>query len=346
MKSNRDYRTKRFISYCFFIDCLCYTLTGLAQTKALAKNALSAYQRGAYAEAAGLYEQILQEKNNVTWLETCAISHYRNLNYSKACERFGQLFALNPNADSKNYRYAAECALYSGQFVKSLQYYQTGLTNVTANSVSDTFLLQKEALQLYTDSFALLVNTASTDTKAFNCIQLDASSSVDEGNPTLIFEWDFGDGTLLQGTSVEHCYLEPGTYTIQLNTLDKKSFLRREKDTSLTVSIKPKVLSIQTNAKAKLYIPNRLEALTTIPPAWKAISYFWDFEEEGKAFGLKVNHSFKNIKQAKINLTVCFKNTETDKLFLKSSSTYIEVVSDFNKSETLLEIEKQGGKGK
>ncbi len=346
MKPNWEFRTKLFISYCVFIACLYHPLGGLAQTKTLAKSALSAYQRGAYAEAAGLYEQILQEKNNVTWLETCAISHYRNLNYSKACERFGQLFALKPNTDLKNYRFAAECALYSGQFAKSLHYYQMGLTNVTANSVSDTFLLQKEALQLYTDSFALLANAASTDTKAFDCIQLDAASSIDEGNPTLIFEWDFGDGTLLQGTSVEHCYLQPGTYTIQLNTLDKKSFLRREKDTSLVISIKPTVLSIQTNAKAKLYIPTRLEALTTAPLAWKAISYFWDFEEEGKAFGSTVNHSFKNIKQAKINVTVCFKNTETNQLFLKSSSTYIEVVSDFNKSETLLEIEKQGGKGK
>jgi len=45
------------------------------------------------------------------------------------------------------------------------------------------------------------------------------ASASDAGSDTLLFTWDFGDGTLVSGDSVTHAYADDGSYTVTL-TLD------------------------------------------------------------------------------------------------------------------------------
>ncbi|MCB9232893.1 MAG: PKD domain-containing protein [Bacteroidia bacterium] len=42
-------------------------------------------------------------------------------------------------------------------------------------------------------------------------------------NSNLIYEWDLGDGTLLRGLEVGHCYAQPDTYLVKLSQLDPQT---------------------------------------------------------------------------------------------------------------------------
>lgn len=321
----------------------------ISQSKGQSKGAIvtqanAAYEGGAYAQAAGLYDQALAKKTEATLLEKCAYSYYSCGNYSRAAERYAQLIKLKPKIDSKNYLYASDAALRNMNVTEALTYNE--VYKKEKGTLPDSISVRSESVKLYTDSFSVLPASSLSGSKAKGCIQLDATASVDEGNPGLIFEWDFGDGTIEQGVTMEHCYKQPGTYTIQLHTIDKKSFLRREKDTSLQVVINPSYLSIHAKPVIKQFFPSVFEAGLTVPAQWIPVAYIWDFEEEGKAFGQKVTHKFKNVKAARVTLTVGFRHSETGNHFFKSGYMSVEVINEFDKSETLLEIEKQGGKRK
>lgn len=74
------------------------------------------------------------------------------------------------------------------------------------------------------------------------CIKIDASKSVDPGNPGLVFEWEIGNtGEILRGTAVRPCFEKPGSYEIHLNIVDPFSDLVNVHDTTLNVFISANV---------------------------------------------------------------------------------------------------------
>lgn len=312
-------------------------------TKQFINEANAAYLKAEYKTAVLLYEQGISPKSKVEEIEKCAFSHYKIQNYKRAFERYQTVLSMRKVNESSTYLYAAYSAHKSGNLESALNYY-TSYQSLQKNIVSDSLSYTMKAIKAYIDSFALIQNNLVSDPNS-NCVSIDATASIDTQNKELIFEWDFGDGNTKQGTTVEHCYAKSGTYTIQLSTLDKKSFLRRDKDTSLTVTIAPTILTIDGKTRVKYFLMASYSAVLNVPNDWIPIEYFWDFEEDGKASGLNVMHKFKNIKTYKVSLTVAFKNS-AGQVFLKSGYTNVDVISEFDKSETLLEIEKQGGKGK
>lgn len=51
-------------------------------------------------------------------------------------------------------------------------------------------------------------------------IMADASDSIDTDGIVSSWQWDFGDGTVLQGKTILHLYAAPGEYTVQLTVTD------------------------------------------------------------------------------------------------------------------------------
>ncbi len=333
-------RTELFLLLLLFAILPCLNAQS---TKQFIKEANAAYAKADYKSAVLLFEQGITAKSKVEEIEKCAFSHYKIENFKRAFERYQTTLLMRKASDANTYLYAAYSAHKSGNLKEALNYY-TNYQSLQKNKVSDTINYSIKALKAYADSFALIQNNSISEPNA-NCVIIDATASIDPLNKELIFEWDFGDGNTKQGSIVEHCYAKPGTYIIQLTTIDKKSFLKREKDTSVTVTIAPTLLNIEGKTKVKYFLTAAYTAALNVPNDWIPIDYFWDFEEDGKASGLKVMHRFKNLKTYKVSLTIAFKNS-AGQVFLKSGYTNVEVISEFDKSETLLEIEKQGGKGK
>ncbi len=51
-------------------------------------------------------------------------------------------------------------------------------------------------------------------------VNFDATASTDADDDTLTFNWDFGDGTTGQGSTIDHVYNSPGSYTASLTAND------------------------------------------------------------------------------------------------------------------------------
>lgn len=51
-------------------------------------------------------------------------------------------------------------------------------------------------------------------------INFDGSGSLDPDGEITLYEWDFGDGNILQGANVSHSFSKPGIYTVSLKVKD------------------------------------------------------------------------------------------------------------------------------
>jgi len=67
--------------------------------------------------------------------------------------------------------------------------------------------------------------SAPAPAKALQAVSFDASGSDDtDGGSVARYEWDFGDGTVVQngGATPQHTYAKPGTYQVTLTTTDNE----------------------------------------------------------------------------------------------------------------------------
>jgi alpha-galactosidase len=84
-------------------------------------------------------------------------------------------------------------------------------------------------------------------------IPLTAAASPD-GAPVLSYEWDFGDGTSMQGASVTHTYTHAGDFTVHLSAEDIEGM---HADKMLQISVKGKI-------ETKFH-PSQIRRLATQP---------------------------------------------------------------------------------
>jgi len=73
-----------------------------------------------------------------------------------------------------------------------------------------------------------------TQSKAGETIAFSAQAAPD-GVPALGYQWDFGDGTISEGTNVSHCYTRAADFTVRL-TVDGPDDARYEQSFSIRVS--------------------------------------------------------------------------------------------------------------
>ncbi len=81
-------------------------------------------------------------------------------------------------------------------------------------------------------------------------LTFDASDSVDEDGDDLAFDWDFGDGTILNGENPAHIFVKGGEYVVRLSVSDGKSFNLLEK--SMRIEPFPSTMADETPAKGTL----------------------------------------------------------------------------------------------
>jgi PKD repeat protein len=59
-------------------------------------------------------------------------------------------------------------------------------------------------------------------------VDLDASESYDPDGEIIIFVWEFGDGHIGIGETVQHQYEDPGIYTVSLTVVDNDGVMTTE----------------------------------------------------------------------------------------------------------------------
>ena len=78
----------------------------------------------------------------------------------------------------------------------------------------------------------------------WKCLELDLSSEVvEEKDSTKFYEysWNFGDGNRLQGTTIEHCYEDFGSYQVSMDLLDLETNTVIRNELSATVHLYPEI---------------------------------------------------------------------------------------------------------
>lgn len=107
------------------------------------------------------------------------------------------------------------------------------------------------------------------------------------------FEWDFGDGNKAKGVRAEHCFEEPGTYIVMLNSVNLVTGeeLKNEVTMELVVEMieQPFITGPDT---VKVGDAVQYTSRETHLPGWDIDRYYWNFGDETVAEGIVVPKSF------------------------------------------------------
>ena len=150
------------------------------------------------------------------------------------------------------------------------------------------------------------------------CYEFFEEGSVAVDTTSLRYEWDLGDGTKIRDLRANHCYAEPGDYTIQLNVIDTLTgevyfneatyFLPIEK------TQQPFITCLDTVSASSQFT---LDGRETYLKDFTIDEYYWDLGDGNLDAGVEANHSYKRPGQYLIRLGVTGYAPENKKKLLK-----------------------------
>ena len=111
------------------------------------------------------------------------------------------------------------------------------------------------------------------------CITLDASSSTSPANKPMVYKWDFGDGNIGEGIAVDHCYVQPGVYSVTLDLFDPVSGALINREFELEIPIQPRFkLQIDTSESAGLISLSGSIIASAGDTDQPEVEYYWDVD--------------------------------------------------------------------
>lgn len=125
------------------------------------------------------------------------------------------------------------------------------------------------------------------------CYKVHEESTIDELPYQLIYEWDMGDGTKMEGLSARHCYTGPGTYEVSLRVIDSLSGEPMFVQSSYTLELaQPTQPVINGPEVAVVSTPVKLDAKDCHLPGIEIQSYHWFFGDQQRSRGLTADHVY------------------------------------------------------
>ncbi|PIQ81870.1 MAG: hypothetical protein COV76_06335 [Candidatus Omnitrophica bacterium CG11_big_fil_rev_8_21_14_0_20_64_10] len=152
-------------------------------------------------------------------------------------------------------------------------------------------------------SAALTGETLSCVTKP---VRFDASGSKDPDGDSLRYTWNFGDGTVEEGSSkASHAYAKGGNYTVKVTVDDRKGSSCSTASATHTVRINtPPVADTGPNLVCCVDQTVTFDGSKSSDADGDRLTYHWDFGDGAAGEGAKVSHAYKEIGQYKVVLTV------------------------------------------
>jgi len=136
-------------------------------------------------------------------------------------------------------------------------------------------------------------------------IRVNAFDSYDPDSDRIDeYRWDFGDGTLKQGSRVSHSYSDPGTYNLTLTVDD--GITTSSNSTHISVMNRPPVASLQYSPDEDLTVGDtiKFDASNSHDPDGDVEQYIWEFGNGETAKGEVVEHTYKELGTYEVMLTV------------------------------------------
>ncbi|MEL6450683.1 MAG: PKD domain-containing protein [Pseudomonadota bacterium] len=140
------------------------------------------------------------------------------------------------------------------------------------------------------------VAEAGTDqtAKVGQTITVDGSASYDVDGLVSAYQWDMGDGTVLDGANIQHAYTAPGKYTVALTVTDDSGVANARAVDTLTIDV-------NAPPEPAIAIPDRpvsvseaatLDGSGSVDADGAILSYLWEFGDGAMGEGETVNYAW------------------------------------------------------
>ncbi|MFD2787450.1 PKD domain-containing protein [Hymenobacter rubripertinctus] len=137
------------------------------------------------------------------------------------------------------------------------------------------------------------------------CVELDARRAVDPAAGPLTFRWHMGDGTLLTGATISHCYQQRRHYTVQLDVLDEATGEIRAAEKLIPVDFTTEiVLNFRAADTVRVGQPLTFDALDSQLPLCANAVVLWDFRDGYVTNGRQVAHAFRRPGQYLVRMSL------------------------------------------
>ncbi|UXX80064.1 PKD domain-containing protein [Reichenbachiella carrageenanivorans] len=124
-----------------------------------------------------------------------------------------------------------------------------------------------------------------------NCVELDATGSVQEDRKDLVYQWTFGEGILKYGVKVNHCYSYLGTYEVVLSVIDPQINALFQKEWTCQVEVTENYhLSIDISKDVDKSIT--ASSILSCPSTSGQSDFFWDYGDGTYDVGKEVIHKY------------------------------------------------------
>ncbi len=146
-------------------------------------------------------------------------------------------------------------------------------------------------------------------------VTLDAGGSTDPDGSITQYEWDFGDGTHITGSSdqTSHQYLTAGNYTATVIVTDNQGASSKPASSQLIMvsgrsggeaTPTATITASRTSGSAPVVVTFNGADSTPSKQAGKISRYSWNFGDGSSGSGRKIQHSFKDPGQYEVLLMV------------------------------------------
>ena len=120
------------------------------------------------------------------------------------------------------------------------------------------------------------------------------------------FTWDFGDGTIVEGSSsVSHAYKKGGNYTVVVTADNARGFGCSIAATNHPIKVsEPPVAHAGENLACCVGRTTRFDAGKSVSPGGLPLTYHWDFGDGATVDGITVTHVYEKGGNFRVMLTV------------------------------------------
>ena len=169
-------------------------------------------------------------------------------------------------------------------------------------------------------------------------IVFDGSGSTDRDGTITSYQWDMGDGTLLQGSQVNHTYTMAGTFNATLSVTDNGN-LTDSVSTPIVVSpaVEPNIAptAVLTASTVQGYAPLAIsfDAGQSTDPDGTISSYLWSFGDGSTETGMTASHIYNLPGSYTVTLQVTDNSGDSNE-----TSTIITVDQEITEPSVPMEI--------
>ncbi len=148
----------------------------------------------------------------------------------------------------------------------------SGYFSTNRNGIDDIYSFESNV--------PLMVGCEEQKENKYCYIFYDRQMSDLDSVPNLIFSWDLGDGTILNGVKVRHCYEKAGVYDIRLDVRDTLTTQETYLEQSYSLVDAKSREQVYIRAADTCYVGTQLELSSegTYLPGVEIVEYLWDFD--------------------------------------------------------------------